>query len=271
MSDEPASREQPAGRDAPARRGTPVRAAAAGPPCPDFLPPAWHAGRARRRVTTWRTAAALAAAGLLIAGGLGGLWRTRRLQAERDAVVTRAEALATLDARAAALRGAAADADERAAVLAGLHLRTPPSRLLCDLAAALPAGVTLTELTLAPLTAPADRDANPEPAGETTAVAADAAALARRRRTERLELRLRGSSPTDAAVARFLTDAAAAGSFDSVELLFSDRAGDAARPARGFAGPRAAPDAAASGSAGPEGGARVFSARLTARPAAATE
>ena len=230
----------------------------AGPPAPDFLPAEYHAARARRRVAVWRSTAAAAVVGLLIAGVLGGLWRTRRLQAERDATVARAAALATLDAQVAALETARAAADGRAAVLAGLHLRTPPSRLLADLAAALPDGVTLTDLTLArrPVPPP-DRAAKKaaEKLAEDDPVAADAAALARRRRGERLELRLTGTAPDDAAVARLLASAAAAGSFDAVELLFTDRAPDR----RGRSGRREDEE---------RRGGRAFAVRLTARPAA---
>ena len=224
------------------------------PPCPDFLPPAHHAARGAARVRVWRLTAA-AAAGLLIAAGLlGGLWRTQRLRAARDGAVARAAALGVLDDQAAALRADLAAAADRAAVLAGLHLRPPASRLLADLAAAAPAGVTFTDLALARLPAPPAGDDADEPADP---AAADARRLARRRRGERLEVRLGGTAPSDAAIAGLLSRAAAGGAFDAVELLFTDRAPD-----------RRATDRRAADGPAP---ARVFSARLTARPAAAAD
>ena len=264
MSD-PAPDSPPVPADAPGPEPSAVETAAAEPPAPgeppapDFLPPAFHGARVATRVRAWRWTAGALAAALVLAGLLGGFWRTQRLRAARDAAVAEAAVLHALDARAAALRSELAAADRRAAVLAGLHLRTPPSRLLADLSAALPDGVTLTGVTLARLPPPRSADEADPPADP---VAADAAALARRRRAERLELRIGGTAPTDAAVAGLLARAAAGGAFDAVELLFTDRA-----PA-----PRAADG---EGAGANDGGAarvgRVFSARLTARPAAAAD
>ena len=145
-------------------------------------------------------------------------------------------------------------------MLAALHLRNPASRLLADLAAAAPPGVTFTDVQLTRRPAPPrPRDA-PEVTG--SPAARDAADLARRRRGEHAEVRVGGTAPTDAAVAGLLSSAAAGGDFDAVELLFTDRGDGSApgpRPGRGADGGR------------PSAGARVFSARLTARPAAAAD
>ena len=214
------------------------------PPGADFLPPAFHAARRSAKVRAWRLAAAGVAAGLLGAGLLGGVWRTARLRDHRDRVVAEADALKALDVQADALRAELAVVRDDAAVLAGLHLRSPASRLLADLAGAAPAGVTFTELTLVRNPAPRAEDEDPAAVSPS---AADARDLARRRRGEHAELHVDGTAPTDAAVAGLLSRAAAGGDFDAVELLFTDRADESAAAAR------------------------TFSARLTARPAAAAD
>ena len=228
------------------REPAPAPAAPGFPPADDFLPPGFHAARGRAKVRAWRAGAASVAAALVAAGLLGGVWRTARLRAERDDAVAKAEALSQLDARAAALRAELAGVNDRAAVLAGLHLRGPASRLLADLAAAAEGGVTFTDVRLTRRPAPPAPENEP-PAG--SPAADDARTLARRRRGERAEVRLGGTAPTDGAVAGLLSRAAAGGDFDAVELLFTDRGGEDPANAAG----------------------RVFSARLTARPAAAAD
>ena len=229
------------------REPAPAPAAPGFPPADDFLPPGFHAARGRAKVRAWRAGAASVAAALVAAGLLGGVWRTARLRAERDDAVAKAEALSQLDARAAALRAELAGVNDRAAVLAGLHLRGPASRLLADLAAAAEGGVTFTDVRLT------RRPAPPAPGGRTAR-----RLPRRRRRPDPRPPAAAGSARRSAsagpprrtgAVAGLLSRAAAGGDFDAVELLFTDRGEEDPANAAG----------------------RVFSARLTARPAAAAD
>jgi Tfp pilus assembly protein PilN len=205
----------------------------------DFLPASYQQRRERGRKRVWRRGVFLVLLGLLMLGGLKQRQTRLELVRERDELRRRgADMLAQLGS-ADALRSQVRALDTRAELIGRLSVRTPPTRLLAEIAAALPEFVTLTEVRLGherlATNVSTTAENNGSPPAEPSPVEKDVAQLREQAETQAIVVTVHGVAPDDLAVSKYLAALQETGSFDEVRLQFADQHTYRDHPLRSFA------------------------------------
>jgi len=206
----------------------------------DFLPDDYLAGRARARAN--RLYSALLT--VVIVGVGGGFVVAERslddLRAEHAAVVAEFEREATRIERFRQLQQRQAAVDARAALAAALVEKLPRTRLLAEVADALPAGVALTDFTLvskaraAKAAAPADPAAKRRAAKTAKSAKADAAPPKPQPKTYDVMAKVGGVARSDAEVAAAIGNFSRSTLFRDVTLIQSRQATHLGEPVKKF-------------------------------------
>lgn len=196
----------------------------------DFLPKSYRQVQATRRRTAWRSSVAIAFLGLALLGTFAQYRIRKSLETSRDQLKSHADEMtAKLDSDDTLYRKIR-DLDAQANLLTRLRVRVASTKVLADVTSTLPEFVSLAEFRFTTETSgpkasekPARGKPNQTVAPVLTSHALDLARIDDLDQRSMYAVSLRGMAPDDAAVSAYLAALKQTGTFDQVQLLFTER------------------------------------------------
>ncbi len=194
----------------------------------DFLPASYRQTQLGRRRKTWRAGVLAAFASLAVLGTFAQYQVRSRLEQSRIEMQSQAEHMASQLENADELSRRVRDLDARANLLTRLRVHPASTRLLSDVTRTLPRFVSLSEFHVSVETKSttaeekARNKADKNSLTNLTPQATDLAQLEDVASRSTQVILLRGVAPDDVAVAKYLAALEETGSFEHVQLLFTD-------------------------------------------------
>ena len=188
----------------------------------DFLPTSYHQKRQTQQKTIWRRGVFFVFVALIAAGAFG-QWQSRiRLQTTRDDLRKRVADMTIQLAGRDALQRNIEQLDFQANLIAGLRVRTRPTRVLAAVVGSLPEFVSLTDLRAAydahasSVLHASPTDQQQTEAEQKSAAQIDLDQLKETTRKNSLFVTLAGIAPDDVAIAHYLVALQDTNTFDDV-------------------------------------------------------
>ena len=204
----------------------------------NFLPKNYRRKRERHRTARWRQFVLVVFAAIVVVGGIQQKRRGSRLEAERDRLQTDVTRMNGQLQNPASLRTRIQQLDQRAGLMARLHVFTPPTRVLSAVTNALPQYVTLTEYKtiFEKINTRKKRAVSPRgrSAIASASVAQDLKDLNAVHRQRSFIVMVKGIAADDLAISRYLDRLQRDRTFDDIQLLYTDQQTYRDNPMRSF-------------------------------------